>query len=160
MEELELVIKIVTFLIVFGCLLFIAYVTTRYIAQKTSTAMKSKHMKVIEVISLGMDKNIYLIQVGDKFILVAVSGRNIRYLTDVQFDSNEEFVSHTDQSFDFSSIISKYLTGKHSQQAPSQSMGQENISKSGQGSNHTKKIRKAFETLKGNDKGGDGNIDE
>lgn len=97
-------------LLVFAALLFLAYAATRYIGKKTGNAMKGKYITVIESISLGMDKNIHLLKVGEQFVLIASTGRNIEFLTNVSIDDYQvDPVSDSNSTFDFKQFFDKYL---------------------------------------------------
>lgn len=146
------VIKIFTGLIAFASVLFLTYVTTRFIGQKTAMTMRNKHMKVIETLSLGVDKTIYLIHVGDKSILVSVSGKNIRYMTDVQIDHTEESIENTGKRMDFSNIFMKYINRQNGQD--------DGEPKQGYVSGNVEKIKKSLNRLDTNRKGGEENLDE
>ncbi len=153
---------IVFSIIVFGSLLFLAYITTRFLAQKASGAMKSKHMKVVESISLGMDKQIYLLEVGNKCILVSISGKSIQYLTDIELanleieEDNEIVVDNN-----FSNTFSKLLgTTKIKNSFARLTEKEQAINNEQNIRDNTAKIRMFVQDIKVNSKGGDENIDE
>ncbi len=154
-------IGIVVSIIVFGSLLFLAYITTRFIGQKASGTMKSKHMKVVESISIGMDKQIYLIEVGNKFILVSISGKSIQYLTDVELtdveiEENSEIVSNND----FSNVFSKLLGTTRIKNSLAQLTEKEQSIKTEQSMHdNTARIRMLAKNIKVNSEGGVENID-
>ena len=56
MGDVDSVLKIILMLIGFGAILFLTYVTTRYIARKQIRSMKSRNISVIETVMLGPDK--------------------------------------------------------------------------------------------------------
>jgi flagellar protein FliO/FliZ len=43
--------------------------------------MKGRHLRIIDSISLGFDKQIYLLKAGEQILLVSSSNKNIRFLT-------------------------------------------------------------------------------
>lgn len=97
--------------VVFSCMLFLLYVVTKYIGTKVGKVMKGKIINIVETINLGMDKQIHLIKVGEQFILISSSGRNISFLTNVQMDGYEynEKVDTSKNAFDFKAFFEKYL---------------------------------------------------
>ncbi|WP_094547410.1 flagellar biosynthetic protein FliO [Petroclostridium xylanilyticum] len=155
----EVFMNILFGLVVFASLLFLAYVSTRLIGQKAAAAMKSKHMKVIDSITLGIDKNIYLIQVGKKFILVAASGKTLQYLTDVELNDFEDTTEEINQQFKFSDIFEKYLNKVVFKKGQTFHLSnQPRDEKNDSIPQNIIKIKNSFEKLKVNRKGGDENI--
>jgi flagellar protein FliO/FliZ len=107
MEEL----KIALYLVGFFALLFLTYVTTKYIGQKQMKTMKSKNISVVETIMLGADKRLHLVRAGNSYVLIASTSKTIEFLTTVDLDENEiseETKDNTDLRFDFRSILEKY----------------------------------------------------
>ncbi len=102
-------VNIILFIGIFGSILFIAYVTTRYIGNKTSKMMKGKYISIIDSISIGFDKNLHIVKAGDQFILLASSGKNIEYLTTVAIEDYYVENNNLDNKNDFKKIVDKYL---------------------------------------------------
>ena len=103
--------EVFLYLIGFGSILFLTYVTTRYIANKTNVAMKGKYINIVETISLGVDKKLYLIKVDKQFLLIASSGKKIEFLSEISLDEygkNENEVKGSN-IFDFKSFFEKYV---------------------------------------------------
>ncbi len=105
------VLKVILFLIGFCFLLYLTYVTTRFVGGKQIRAMKGKSISVIETLSLGMDKRIHLIKAGKQHILIATTSKTVELLTTVNIDDpipDEEISSENTVLFDFKSIFEKY----------------------------------------------------
>jgi Flagellar biogenesis protein len=106
--------EVILFLLGFGSILFLSYVTTRYLAGKTNKAMKGRHLNVIETLSLGTDKRIHLIRAGEQYILIASTSKSIEFLTTLDLDTEIQpgVVENPNKnySFDFKAIFEKYLT--------------------------------------------------
>ncbi|HQD28521.1 flagellar biosynthetic protein FliO [Acetivibrio saccincola] len=85
---MESLVSGIAFVLVFGSVLFLAYIVTKYIGKKTSRIMKGKHITVIETVSLGFDNKLHLVKVADEFILISCSGKNVQMLKTI--DINEE----------------------------------------------------------------------
>lgn len=162
-------IKFITGLIIFLCMLFLTYVTTRYVGKKAANSMKSKHMKVLESISLGVDKNVYLVQVGAKCVLIACSGKNIQYLGDVEADLLSDTQQDETPAVEDSSIFAKYLNKillKEKEPAIFESASRRSEAASEENSNYVNminhnvaKMKEIFDKLKKNGRGGDEKID-
>ena len=75
-----------TFLLIFVLLLviFAAYFTTRYLSVKGGNLMKSKYMQVKDRVVLAKDKQILLLQVGSKHIVVGVTPQAMQCLGTVE----------------------------------------------------------------------------
>lgn len=171
MNPWVLVVKYILSFFTFGCLLFLVYVTTRFLGQRTAKNMKSKHMKVVESISLGFDKNIYLLRVDKKGILVSTSGKMVQYLTDVELDHIEDSEEETVQQFDYINVFKKHLnrfiqknqgTGSSDEQVSARTVNPFDVttqkSQKDSISNNVNRLKYAMEKLNLNSKGGDENI--
>lgn len=106
-------ISALVFIVVFGSILFLAYVTTKYIGTKTGKSMKGKYINIVDSVSLGLDSKLHLIKVGEQFVLISSSGKNIQLLQTIQMDSVSalEGENVSNSSFDFRDIFDKYLQG-------------------------------------------------
>ena len=89
------VISLLTILIAMGSVIFLAYVMTKFIGKKSTGLMKSKYMKVIDSLSLGFDKNIYLIQVGEQYVLMNSSVKGFEFICNVERDLIAPTISNT-----------------------------------------------------------------
>jgi len=109
MQEGELILEIFFGLIIFACLLFLVYVTTRFVGQKASNAMRSKNMRMVETLPIGFDKSVHLIQVGDKYFLIASAGKSIEFLSEVDLVHIEEPIEEKTKQLDFYDIFLRYV---------------------------------------------------
>jgi flagellar protein FliO/FliZ len=99
------------FVIVFGSLLFLAVIATRFIGGRAKQSMKGKYISIVDTVSLGgMDKKLHLIKVGSEFVLVSVSMKSIEYLTTVKIDDFDTNDTHQDNNdFDFKKYFDNYF---------------------------------------------------
>jgi len=158
------IVQLIVGLIVFACLLFLVYVTTKYIGQKASSSMKGKNMKVVESISLGIDKNVYLIRVGEKSFLIGSSGRNLQFLSEVELEikSDDQTIEQPDTGKAFEKYLDKflgkvksvYISKAHNEQQSAKSTNNINIRK------NAMKMHHYAELLKTNSRGGDEKTNE
>jgi flagellar protein FliO/FliZ len=72
---------LIYFLLLFGAIVFLAYVSTKFIGTRASSAAMGKYLRVIDTISLGLDKQIYLVKVGEQLFLVSSSNKNVQFLS-------------------------------------------------------------------------------
>ncbi|NLD50389.1 MAG: flagellar biosynthetic protein FliO [Clostridiaceae bacterium] len=102
----------VIFIIVFGSILFLAYATTKYIGTKTSNTMKGRYINVLETVQLGLDGKLHLVKVGDEFVLISSSGKNIQMLKTLEIDGySSEETNKAAGVFDFKEVFEKYISG-------------------------------------------------
>jgi|SRR3989339_608908 len=111
-DFIGLFFNLLLFLIVFGAILFIAYVTTKFIGKKSNKIMKGKYIKIIETLSLGFDKQIYLLKTGNQYVLLSYSGKNIQFLTTISMDEIPEDLDQDNNTelLNFKEIFEKYLS--------------------------------------------------
>lgn len=68
------------YIVVLAAVLVGAYFTTRFISGKSSKMLKGRYIQIIDRMPLGRDKNVVLIEVGDKTLLVGVTNQSINTL--------------------------------------------------------------------------------
>jgi len=100
--------------LIFGSILFLAYVAAKYVGKKAAGAMKSKHMQVVEQISLGLDKRLILVRVGTDYFLFLSGKREFKMVARVTPDTTAELEHNEDKTsdepvFDFRRILNKYI---------------------------------------------------
>jgi len=107
---MEAFFEILGLFLIFGSILFLAYVTTRYISARSKKVTQGKYIEVIDSIGLGMDKQLYLIRVDKQFVLVAASGKNVEFLTKVEIEDYDFEVSRKDDTrgMEFKNFFEKY----------------------------------------------------
>jgi len=104
------VLEALFLLLGFSSILFLAYVTSKFVAKKANKVLKGKYISIIETVSLGPDKRLYLVKAGKQFILIATSGKNISFLTNVDIEDYEETEnSQVKYPFNFNGYFEKYL---------------------------------------------------
>lgn len=106
-------LQIILFLLGFGAILFLTYVTTRYIAGKTGRALKGRNIQIIETVSLGLDKRIHLVKAGNRYILISSTSKHIGFLSEVGMDEEEERkpeAAGQQNVFNFKELFDKYTS--------------------------------------------------
>lgn len=102
------------FLILFAAILFLAYVSTKFLGVKVSRGMKGKYIKVVDSITLGFDKQVYLVKVGDQLLLISSSNKNIRFITHldknlITLDEEDLKMLDEDSPVNFNSAFKSYF---------------------------------------------------
>lgn len=100
--------------LIFGCVLYLAYIVSRFIGKKFSAASHSRHMQVVDRVSLGLDKHLILMRVGSEHYLFLSSRKDFKMVAKVAIDKNdaEEPVKDNipgESVFDFHEIFDKYV---------------------------------------------------
>jgi len=98
--------------LVFIAVLLLCYYTTRFIGRKMSGGMKNKNMKIIETLSLGPDRCLYLILVGNKHFLFFSSKKGLELVSEIDADILTEDTERPEESektgFNFKRIFETY----------------------------------------------------
>lgn len=89
------VISLMTILIAVGSVMFLAYIMTKFVGKKSSGMMKSKYMKIIDTLSLGFDKSIYLIKVGEQYVLMNLSVKGMEFICNIEPDLISPMIKET-----------------------------------------------------------------
>ena len=93
-------------LILFCAILFLAWLTTRLVGRRMTGERRSKLMRIVETLPLGMDRNLVLVRVGDKHYLLATSRNRTDFMGEVQPGEIPESPAET--AGDFRSILERY----------------------------------------------------
>lgn len=72
-------------LVIFVVILYLAYITTRYIGKKYSvnTGMSGKNIRILDTVRLSQDKLLMIVKAGNKTVLIGVSKEHMEYICDV-----------------------------------------------------------------------------
>ena len=74
---------IITLLVVIG-ILYLAYVVTKYIGNGAIPKARSGCMQVRDQIPLGKDRSAAIVQIGERFFFIGISGGQISLLSELQ----------------------------------------------------------------------------
>ncbi|MGE5473463.1 MAG: flagellar biosynthetic protein FliO [Ignavibacteriales bacterium] len=72
---------LIYFVVIFGSIIFLAYVSTKFLGTKASGKMRGKYFRIIDSVVLGFDKQIFLVKVGEQIFLTACSNKVINSIT-------------------------------------------------------------------------------
>jgi len=72
-------LRIVYFLVVFGLIIFFAYFVSRILGKK-ARYNSSKYMKIIDVLHIGSDRMLAIVLVGNEYLLVSTTSREVRLI--------------------------------------------------------------------------------
>lgn len=78
--------KTIYYLIMFTLILTAAYFITKFIARKGLIQGKSKTMKLMESMPLGVDKSLHLVQVGAQYFLIGSASKSLVLISELDQD--------------------------------------------------------------------------
>lgn len=114
-ETTGVILELLGIVLVFCCVLYLAYVASRFVGKKFSTVAKAKHIQVVEQIGVGLDKQLLLIRVGSEHFLFVSAKKELKMVAKVAINDNEDIEEATQleetggEGFDFKQIFEKYL---------------------------------------------------
>ena len=107
--SMESFLQLMVTLLLFAFVLFITYLTTRWIGNYQKGHMNSKNLRMIETIPAGQNKNICLMKAGTEYLVVAIGKDEIHLLATLKEDQL------TDLSF-MNEIPNTLVTGESFQE--------------------------------------------
>jgi len=106
--------------IVFCAILFLAWLTTKFVGKRVVGDKRAKRMKIVESLPLGLDRNLLLVQVGVKYYMLASSRTRTDFMSEVE--PGEIPADSTGGTTEFKSILERY-SGLGSRQSTSDHTG-------------------------------------
>lgn len=88
---------IVSIIILLG-ILYLAYLASKYLGTSAVRRSSSKHIKLLDMMSLGQDKAIAAIKVGDKQFLLGVTQGSITKLVDLNENDIIEMLAEKEEA--------------------------------------------------------------
>lgn len=124
-SSLQSVLELVGVLVIFAFVLFLTWLTTRWLGNYQKGHSNSKNLSVVETIRMGNNKTISIIKAGKRYFVVSAGKDEIRTIGELSEDElsdlsfqNSNIKSGTTGKESFSSILSKFkgsLPGKQDQ---------------------------------------------
>lgn len=107
------VLELLGIFLIFCCVLYLAYIASRFVGKKFSAAGQSKYMKIIDRLSLGLDRNLILVKVGSDYYLFIAGRKEFKMVAKVKIDNTGEAGDDNETVsgpvFDFREIFDKYI---------------------------------------------------
>jgi flagellar protein FliO/FliZ len=82
-------VSAISIMILFVLVLFGAYFTTRFLGKFQSNQHKNSYIKILEAISVGPNKTVQLVKVGEEYMAIGVTKDRITYLKSIDKDQIE-----------------------------------------------------------------------
>lgn len=105
--------RFITLLLIFAFVLFITYLTTKFVGRAEQRSVRSRNLEIKEAVRTADGKVIELLRVGKKYVVVGVSKDSISYICDVCAE-DLDFSADGESQGGFSEILkrAKLLNGK------------------------------------------------
>lgn len=100
-------VQFITILLIFLLVLAMTYITTRIAGVYKKQQMEGKNIKIRETIAISNSKYLQIIQVGERFFLIAVCKDSISYISELQSE-DLNFVEGADSGESFMTILERF----------------------------------------------------
>ncbi|PKM95722.1 MAG: hypothetical protein CVU84_02655 [Firmicutes bacterium HGW-Firmicutes-1] len=107
----------IVYILILCVVIFVgAYYSSRLLGNYQLKRTKLSNLKIVEVISVGPQKTIQLVKVGNDYVLIGVTKDRITFMKEVSADHIDLSIlqSVTNESLPFSHHMDKYLKKKSS----------------------------------------------
>jgi flagellar protein FliO/FliZ len=111
------IFEIFFILIVFFCILFLAFVVTRFVAKRAGGRLRSRRMEVMDTLAIGADAQLLIIKAGAEYFLAAKSQKQLSLLTKLEL-SDADFAEEEERVPGFAGGFRSILEGKLSRSLP------------------------------------------
>lgn len=111
-DSLTSVGRFFTLIVIFLFVLFVCYATTRYIANFQKGQMQGSNIKLRDAIRLSSNKYIQLVEIGDKYIALAVCKDTVTKIAEFDKDELELKENQMGGSFNFKEIFDRVKRSK------------------------------------------------
>lgn len=102
---------IVTF-IAAAVIIYLSYVCSKYIGKGMSRGSSSRYMRLVDQITLGQDRHMAIIQVGERYMLLGITAGQINVLTELKEDElfplSPESGNSEERLPDFKALMEKF----------------------------------------------------
>ena len=78
------ILKILFSTIIFVVIIIITVYGTKFIARKSNRFINSKYMKIIDVLSLGVNIKIILVEIGSNTYILTVNNNNVEFVDKIE----------------------------------------------------------------------------
>lgn len=120
MEFIKSVLMVIAVLVMFVAILYLAYVTTKFIGKRYIVKGKQfKNLTVIETVAIGPDRQLMIVKSAGKCLLLGATPQNISLITELDEemikDIPDEMTSETMSFSDALRRVTKEKLGKKNQ---------------------------------------------
>lgn len=100
--------RVIILFVLFAVIIVGAYYATYFIAKVQQGTKRNNNMRIIEAISVGQNKSLQLVRLGDKYVVIGVTKTQITSIITLEEDELELAVqSDSKNNFSFKSVLEK-----------------------------------------------------
>lgn len=88
--SLSTIAYVFSLLLTFAIIVSLAFFTSKFLSRRLPQTMQSRNMLIHDVVSLGTNKALYLVEINNRILLLGVSDQNI---TSLQEFTDEKFIA-------------------------------------------------------------------
>ena len=99
-------VQFISILLIFALVLFLTYMTTRWVANFQKEKNTGENVKILETTRISQNKYIQIVEIGDKCIAYAVCKDSVTLLAEINKDSLDSFAADK-ESFSFKEFLKK-----------------------------------------------------
>jgi len=103
---LILVLQVFWVFFVFLIIAFIAYFFTKTFARTSLNIRQTKNIKVVDSLSLGINKHLLIIKIGESYYLFSISDKTLNFIKELEWKIEETDISM--EKSGFSAMIESY----------------------------------------------------
>lgn len=109
------ILSVIVILLLFVGILYLAYITTKFIGKRYSVKGKSfNNMKILDTASIGQDRQLMIVKAAERVFLIGVTSNQISLISELDEEKLEIESAEEAQSMDFSDALKKVLKDKFS----------------------------------------------
>lgn len=97
-------------IIIFVIILFLAYLSTKWIARAKISNGRNRNLHIIESVSVGIQGTVQLVKAGERFFLIGVTKEKITFLSEVDNILIEDEKKVMNQNFHFENFLNDYFS--------------------------------------------------
>ncbi|MHC1750495.1 MAG: flagellar biosynthetic protein FliO [Cellulosilyticaceae bacterium] len=78
-STIGMIFEMLTLILVFGIVLFLAYIITKKMAVLKQGASYNKNLQIVEVLSLAPGQHLYIVKIGEEYHLMSGTKERLNY---------------------------------------------------------------------------------
>ncbi len=79
--------QIIWLVVVMVGIFALSWLATKFLSKRLPGSSKTNHMKIVEKLSMGKDRQVLLVKVGEEHFMVGVAGQQISFSQPVKLDA-------------------------------------------------------------------------
>lgn len=79
--------KVLMTFVAAALVIYLSYIFSKYVGKNMNKSTNSRYMRLIDQVTVGQDRYMAIMQVGDKYLLVGITAGQINVLTELEADN-------------------------------------------------------------------------